>query len=49
MSNKDLKKRIKAGIKFFRKFIEPNKYDYQVFKKYWPDFLDLVEKYLKEK
>ena len=42
MSN--LAERIKNGVKFFQTY--RNKYDSSVFRKYWPEFLDLVSEYV---
>ena len=36
--------RIKNGIKFFKVYEE--KYDSEPFKKYWPEFLSIVQKYV---
>ena len=39
-----LSNRIKNGIKFFKVYQE--KYDSEPFKKYWPEFLEIVGKYV---
>jgi len=39
-----LAERIKNGVKFFQTYRD--RYDSSVFKKYWPEFLDLVSEYV---
>lgn len=41
-----MEERILKAIKFFRTYIKAERYDSVPFKKYWPQFLDLVEEFI---